>query len=116
MRDRDRRDLRRRRHQIVHERCGLDLSVLVVRHPLVERLRDALGRRAVDLAVDDLWIDRLPAVVCHRIPKDRDATGGRVKIGGEVWSARAFDSAQVLEPGSRVQVAEIEGATALVYE
>ena len=52
------------------------------------------------------------ALVVERV----DATGGRVKIGGEVWSARAFDSAQVLEPGSRVQVAEIEGATALVYE
>ena len=52
------------------------------------------------------------AVVLVRV----DASGGRVKIGGEVWSARAFDSAQVLEPGSRVQVAEIEGATALVYE
>ena len=52
------------------------------------------------------------ALVVERV----DATGGRVKIGGEVWSARAFDGAQVLEPGSRVQVAEIEGATALVYE
>jgi membrane protein implicated in regulation of membrane protease activity len=44
---------------------------------------------------------------------DRD--GGRVKIGGEVWSARAFDESQVLEPGTRVQIAEIQGATALVY-
>ena len=45
-----------------------------------------------------------------------DADGGRVKIGGEIWSARAFDAAQVLEPGLQVEVAEIEGATALVYE
>jgi membrane protein implicated in regulation of membrane protease activity len=52
------------------------------------------------------------AVVVDRV----DATGGRVKIGGEVWSARAFDERQVLEPGTKVQVAEIEGATALVYE
>ena len=44
-----------------------------------------------------------------------DLNGGRVKIGGEVWSARAFDETQVLEPGTRVEVAEIEGATALVY-
>ena len=51
------------------------------------------------------------AVVLERV----DASGGRVKIGGEVWSARALDESQVLEPGERVHVAEIEGATALVY-
>src|SRR5579871_6770056 len=51
------------------------------------------------------------AVVLERV----DLNGGRVKIGGEVWSARSFDESQVLEPGTRVQVAEIQGATALVY-
>jgi membrane protein implicated in regulation of membrane protease activity len=45
-----------------------------------------------------------------------DDTGGRVKIGGEVWTARPFFEGQVLEPGARVEVAKIEGATALVYE
>lgn len=44
-----------------------------------------------------------------------DAHGGQVKLAGEVWSARAFDPTLVLEPGSTVQVIEIEGATALVY-
>ena len=29
---------------------------------------------------------------------------------------RAFDEAQVIEPGSRVEIVKIEGATALVYE
>ena len=42
--------------------------------------------------------------------------GGLVKIGGEEWSARSFFEEQVLEPGTRVEVAKIEGATALVYE
>jgi membrane protein implicated in regulation of membrane protease activity len=51
------------------------------------------------------------AVVLEQV----DVNGGRVKIGGEVWSARALDEFQVLEPGTRVQVADIEGATALVY-
>jgi membrane protein implicated in regulation of membrane protease activity len=45
-----------------------------------------------------------------------DAHGGRVKIGGETWSARAFDESQVIEPGARVDIVKIEGATALVYE
>ena len=40
----------------------------------------------------------------------------RVRIGGEEWSARAYMEDQVLEPGARVEVAKIEGATALVYE
>ena len=52
------------------------------------------------------------AVVLERV----DGTGGRVKIGGEVWSARALDASKVIEPGANVEVAEIQGATALVYE
>ena len=51
-------------------------------------------------------------VVTERV----DDLGGQVKIGGEVWSARAFMDGQVIEPGARVEVAKIEGATALVYE
>jgi len=43
---------------------------------------------------------------------DRD--GGRVKIGGEVWSARTYDEDQVIAPGDRVEVLKIDGATALV--
>ena len=52
------------------------------------------------------------ALVTERV----DDLGGQVKIGGEVWSARAFMDGQVIEPGTRVEVAKIEGATALVYE
>jgi membrane protein implicated in regulation of membrane protease activity len=52
------------------------------------------------------------ALVLERV----DANGGRVRIGGEEWSARAYMDGQVLEPGTRVEVAKIEGATALVYE
>jgi membrane protein implicated in regulation of membrane protease activity len=52
------------------------------------------------------------AVVLRRV----DANGGRVRIGGEEWSARAYMEDQVLEPGARVEVVKIEGATALVYE
>lgn len=51
-------------------------------------------------------------VVTERV----DDLSGQVKIGGEVWSARAFMEGQVIEPGARVEVAKIEGATALVYE
>ncbi len=40
---------------------------------------------------------------------------GRVRIGGEVWSARSYDEAQVIPVGSTVNVFAIEGATALVH-
>jgi membrane protein implicated in regulation of membrane protease activity len=52
------------------------------------------------------------ATVLQRV----DADGGRVRIGGEEWSARSYLEDQVLEPGTRVEVVKIEGATALVYE
>jgi membrane protein implicated in regulation of membrane protease activity len=43
-----------------------------------------------------------------------DGHGGRVRIGDDEWSARAFDGAQVIEAGERVTVVRISGATALV--
>ena len=52
------------------------------------------------------------AVVLQRV----DVHGGRVRIGGEEWSARAYMEDQVFEPGTRVEVVKIEGATALVYD
>jgi membrane protein implicated in regulation of membrane protease activity len=52
------------------------------------------------------------AVVLKRV----DGDGGQVKIGGEVWTARAFDEDHSYEPGERVEVLKIDGATALVAE
>ncbi|MGV0634687.1 NfeD family protein [Mycolicibacillus trivialis] len=42
--------------------------------------------------------------------------GGTVLLGGEVWTARALNDGDVYEPGSRVTVVEIDGATAVVWE
>jgi membrane protein implicated in regulation of membrane protease activity len=52
------------------------------------------------------------AVVLERV----DADHGQVKIGGEVWTARPYDEDDVFEPGARVDVMKIDGATALVAE
>ena len=41
---------------------------------------------------------------------------GCVRLDGEIWTARAYDEDEVYEPGTRVQVLEIRGATALVSE
>jgi membrane protein implicated in regulation of membrane protease activity len=52
------------------------------------------------------------ATVLERV----DAEHGSVKIGGEVWTARPYDEDHVFEPGARVDVLKIDGATALVSE
>ena len=52
------------------------------------------------------------ALVLQRV----DANSGRVRIGGEEWSARAYLEDQVIPEGVRVEVVKIEGATALVME
>jgi membrane protein implicated in regulation of membrane protease activity len=54
------------------------------------------------------------AIVLERIANDEAA--GCVKIGGEVWTARAFDDEHVIERGTRVEVVDVKGATALVAD
>jgi membrane protein implicated in regulation of membrane protease activity len=41
---------------------------------------------------------------------------GRIKIGGEEWSARPYDEMSVIPAGSTVDVLQIKGATALVHQ
>ncbi|MEU2433983.1 NfeD family protein [Streptomyces sp. NPDC007861] len=50
------------------------------------------------------------AVVLERV----DGSGGRIKLAGEIWSARALDTGRAFEPGEQVDVVEIDGATAVV--
>jgi membrane protein implicated in regulation of membrane protease activity len=51
------------------------------------------------------------ATVLERV----DADCGLVRIGGETWTARPYSAGEVFEAGVQVEVAKIEGATALVY-
>ncbi|THJ75308.1 NfeD family protein [Candidatus Frankia alpina] len=51
------------------------------------------------------------ALVLERV----DGEGGRVKIKGEVWSARSYPTTTVLEVGSEGRVLRIDGATAIVH-
>jgi membrane protein implicated in regulation of membrane protease activity len=66
----------------------------------------ALSRTGVDALIGR------KAVVVRRV----DAAGGRVRIGGEEWSARSYLDGQEFAEGSQVDVIQIEGATALVAE
>jgi membrane protein implicated in regulation of membrane protease activity len=52
------------------------------------------------------------AVVTRQV----DSHGGRVRIGGDEWSARSYLDGNVFEEGTTVDVIQIEGVTALVAE
>jgi membrane protein implicated in regulation of membrane protease activity len=54
-------------------------------------------------------------VVVERIAND-EAVGAIRMDNGEVWTARSYDDDDVIDVGSRVEVVEIKGATALVTE
>ncbi|WP_405915555.1 NfeD family protein [Streptomyces sp. NBC_00728] len=82
------------------------ISVLFVR-PLA--LRHVLQPQAEKFGVDAL-IGRGAYVV-----SEVTGLGGRVRIGGEEWTARAYDETLVIPPGKIVDVMEISGATAIVY-
>jgi membrane protein implicated in regulation of membrane protease activity len=59
-----------------------------------------------------------PAALVGRpahVLEEVNGRGGRVRIGGEVWSARSYDETLVIPVGADVDVMQIEGATALVY-
>jgi membrane protein implicated in regulation of membrane protease activity len=81
---------------------------------LLFAVRPALRRR-LDRGIDRTVMHHQAllgstAVVVARV----DEHGGRVKIGGDLWSARASDGHQAIEPGARVTVVSISGATATV--
>jgi membrane protein implicated in regulation of membrane protease activity len=87
---------------------GASLASLAVLRPLARaHLRVPPALRTGTAALEGAH-----AVVLQRV----DSLGGRVRIGGEEWSARAYMPDQVIEPGTRCEVVKIEGATALVYE
>ena len=84
------------------------LGTLLVLRPIARRhLRTPASLRTGTAALVGA-----PATVLERVDRD----GGQVKIGGEVWSARSYDHDDSFEPGTRVEVMKIDGATALVAE
>ncbi|WP_030675828.1 NfeD family protein [Streptomyces rimosus] len=86
--------------------AAVSVALIAVVRPIANRHRSQ--RPQLASGIDAL--KGRSATVLERV----DASGGRVKLGGEVWSARALDADQVYEPGQKVDVVEIEGATAVV--
>jgi membrane protein implicated in regulation of membrane protease activity len=83
-------------------------AALVGIRPVIQRhLHEGQSGTPMGLAA----IEGAVAPVIERIDNDH----GLIKIEGELWSARPLDATQVIEPGERVRVIEIKGATALVW-
>ncbi|WP_134040662.1 NfeD family protein [Streptomyces bluensis] len=85
----------------------------VVSTALIAVVRPIAARHRSQRPQHSTGIDALKgkhAVVLERV----DSRGGRIKLAGEVWSARALDAAQAYEVGQEVDVVDIEGATAII--
>jgi len=50
------------------------------------------------------------------VVEEVSSQGGQVRINGELWTARPYDDDLVIEPGAKVDVFQIRGATALVHK
>ena len=87
---------------------AVSLASLLVLRPVAKRHLRTPGQLRTGTAA---LIGR-HAVVLERVDRD----GGQVKLAGEVWSARSYDDDEAFEPGARVEVLKIDGATALVAE
>ena len=84
----------------------ISVSLLVFVRPIAMRhLRQGSGTR---MGIDALT--GASALVLEQV----DEHGGRIKLRGEVWSARSYEPGRVFDPGQQVSVAQIDGATALI--
>jgi membrane protein implicated in regulation of membrane protease activity len=88
---------------------------LVVSVLLLVLVRPALRRRlapAKGLPTGIKALEGKSALVLDRVARDE----GQVKLDGQVWTARPLNETDVYEPGERVTVMQISGATAVVFK
>ncbi|WP_137990206.1 NfeD family protein [Streptomyces vilmorinianum] len=84
----------------------VSVALLAVVRPIAARQRNGPPEHASGIDA----LKGRQAVVLERV----DGNGGRIKLAGEVWSARTYDPEQSFEAGAHVDVVEIDGATAVV--
>ncbi|MGW7530502.1 NfeD family protein [Streptomyces sp. NPDC054783] len=85
----------------------VSVALIAVVRPIAARH----GRQLPQLATGVDALKGRQAVVLERVD---GFGGGRIKLGGEIWSARALDTDRAYEVGQEVDVVDIEGATAIV--
>jgi membrane protein implicated in regulation of membrane protease activity len=83
------------------------LLLVLVRPTLRRRLTPAKG-----LPTGVKALEGKSALVLDRVARDE----GQVKVDGQVWTARPLNDGDVFEPGERVTVMHIDGATAVVWK
>lgn len=87
---------------------------LVVSVLLLTLVRPGLRRQltpAVGAVTGVQALEGKSAVVLDRVATDE----GQVKLDGQVWTARPLNDGDVYQPGERVTVMHIDGATAVVW-
>ncbi|MEU8578392.1 NfeD family protein [Streptomyces asoensis] len=84
----------------------VSVALIAVVRPIANRH----GNQRPQLATGIDALKGKQAVVLERV----DGSGGRIKLAGEVWSARALDTDRAYDVGQEVDVVDIEGATAIV--
>ncbi|MFD7506214.1 NfeD family protein [Streptomyces sp. NPDC001700] len=87
--------------------CAVSVALVAVVRPMAVRSR----RQQPGLRSGVEALKGRQAVVLERVD---DSGDGRIKLAGEIWSARSLDPGQAYEPGQQVDVVEIDGATAVV--
>jgi membrane protein implicated in regulation of membrane protease activity len=85
------------------------LSVAALRPIVLRHARPALETGETPFGIEALAGSH--ATVLEEV----DGEHGMIKIDGEVWQARAADTADRMLPGERVRVVKVEGATAIVW-
>ncbi|RLV08113.1 hypothetical protein CTZ27_04565 [Streptomyces griseocarneus] len=86
--------------------AAVSVALIAVVRPIANRHR----RQRPELQTGVEALKGRSAVVLERV----DGSGGRIKLAGEIWSARSYDAGRSYEAGQQVDVVEIDGATALV--
>ena len=82
-------------------------SLALVRPALVKRLHSG-----PELSLGHGKLVGQQGIVTERIT---GLEAGRIKLSGEIWSAKPYDETLTIEPGNTVEVLEIRGATAYVH-
>ncbi|MFI9650266.1 NfeD family protein [Streptomyces sp. NPDC052040] len=84
----------------------VSVALIAVVRPIAARHRS----QRPELATGIDALKGRQALVLERV----DGNGGRIKLAGEVWSARSLNGGLTYEPGEEVDVVDIDGATAIV--
>ncbi|MER5754795.1 NfeD family protein [Streptomyces sp. NPDC002088] len=86
--------------------AAVSVALIAVVRPIAARHRSQRPQLATGIDA----LKGKQALVLERV----DGSGGRIKLAGEVWSARSLDVGRAYEVGQEVDVVDIEGATAIV--